>query len=338
MRSQLSRTTGVSASSQNNRSSAGTQRPPSPSVDDGQTCPNCGVAVETVDTSEAICPDCQIVVTTEPVSTAPRPRYDEADEETSRTGSRVTLLYADRGLGAGIDTDAVSDGNGSVLTASQRRVCSDEGWTKHLKPREFRLDYALGEIRRIGAQLNVPTSELECAARFYRMALREGHVQGRSVDGFVAACLLVAVRQSSLTLPVSVREVETASRGTREQFRTARGLLEVRLGIEIPPMDPQDFLPCAVSRLSAPHRVELCATRLLAARRADEDATGSVSPRTLAAAALHAAFSLVTSEERPPLSEIAAVMDVAESTISERKGHLLQYRAAWDRTARRQSA
>jgi transcription initiation factor TFIIB len=288
------------------------------------------VAVETVDTSEAVCPDCHVVVTTEPVSTAPRPRYDEADEKTSCTGSRVTLLYADRGLGAGIDTDAVTDGNGSPLTASQRRVCRDEGWTKHLRPREFRLDYALGEIRRIGAQLNVPTSELECAARLYRRALGEGHVRGRSVDGFVAACLLVAIRQSSLSLPVSVREVEAASPATRDQFRTARGLLEVRLGVEIPPMDPQDFLPWAASRLSAPHCVEQCATQLLAARRADADATESVSPRTLAAAALHTAFSLVTPDERPMLSSIAKVMDVSESTVSERKGDLLEYRDAWN--------
>ena len=335
MRSKLTRPTAVSASSQNTRSSAGTEQPPSPSVDDGRTCPNCGTIVETVDTSEAVCPDCQIVVTAEPVSTAPRPRYDEGDGETARTGSRVTLLYADRGLGTGIDENATTDGNGSPLSASQRRVCRDKGWTKHLRPREFRLDYALGEIRRVGAQLDVPTSELECAAHLYRRALSEGHVQGRSVDGFVAASLLVAVRQSSLTLPVSVREIEAVSRATREQFRTARGLLEVRLGVEVPPMDPQNFLPRAVSRLSAPYQVELCATTLLATRRADKDATGSVSPRTLAAAALHAAFSLVDPDDRPTLSEIATVVDVSESTVSERKGHLLQYRDAWEGDAGR---
>jgi len=331
MRSQLTRTTAVSASSQNTRSSTGTERPLSPSVDNGGTCPSCGTKVETVNTSEAVCPDCQVVITAEPVSTAPRPRYDDTDEETARTGSRVTLLYADRGLGTGIDSNARTDSNGSPLTASQRRVCRDEGWTKHLRPREFRLDYALGEIRRMGAQLNVPTSELECAARLYRQALSEGQIRGRSVDGFVAACLLAAIRQSSLTLPVSVREVESASPATRDQFRTARGLLEVRLDVEVPPMNPQDFLPWAASRLSAPHCVELCARRLLAARRADDDATESISPRTLAAAALHAAFSVVTPGERPTLSAIADVMDVSESTVSERKGHLLQYQDASER-------
>jgi transcription initiation factor TFIIIB Brf1 subunit/transcription initiation factor TFIIB len=58
-----------------------------------------------------------------------------------------------------------------------------------------------------------------------------------------------------------------------------------------------------------------------------------VSPRTLAAAALHTAFSIVTPETRPTLNEIGAVMDVSASTISERKSDLLQYRTAWEARA-----
>lgn len=336
MRSQTSPTTGVSPSSSNStHRSPTTDHTPPPSVDDGRTCPNCGGSVETVDTSEAVCRDCQVVVTAEPVSTAPRPRYCKEDAEKTRTGSRVTLLYADRGLGAGIDTGATRDGQGTLLTATQRRIFRDENWKKHLRPRDFRLDYALGEIRRIGAELNVPTSELECAAHLYREALAEGHIEGRSVDGFVAACLLTVIRQSSLTLPVSIREIEGVSRATREQARTARGVLELRLDVEIPPMKPRNFLPQAVSTLAAPYRVETCATKLLAARQYDEEATGGLSPRTLAAAALHAAFSLTYPENRPPLTEISKVTNVAESTISERKSHLLQYRDAWEQSEAR---
>jgi transcription initiation factor TFIIB len=330
MHSQPSQTTGVSPSSHNPPDcSTGTDHPPSPSVEDGRTCPNCGASVETVDTSEAVCRDCQIVVTAEPVSTAPRPRYGESETEKIRTGSRVTLLYADRGLGAGIDAGATTDGQGAPLTADQRRIFRDKGWKKHLRSQDFRLDYALSEIRRIGAELNIPTSELECAAHLYREALAESHIEGRSVDGFVAACLLAAIRQSSLTLPVSIREIQAASRATREQVRTARGVLELRLDVEIPPMKPRDFLPQAVSRLAAPHRVEMCARKLLVARRSDEEATGSLSPRTLAAAALHAAFSLTHSDDSPSLTELSDIMGVAESTISERKSHLLRYRDVW---------
>lgn len=324
---QLSPTAPVSTSNHTSGHPASkTEDPPSPGVDSGQTCPNCGVPVETVDTSEAVCRHCQTVVTTEPISTAPRPRYDDTDAEKARTGSRITLLYADKGLGAGIDVGATTDGEGSTLTATQRRIFENKGWKKHLRPQEFRLDYALGELRRIGAELNIPTSELESAAHLYREALTGGYINGRSVDGFVAACLLAAVRQSSLPIPISVREIRSVSQATREQARTARGVLELHLDVEIPPMRPQDFLPRATSMLSAPHRVEMVATKLLDARRSDETATKSISPRTLAASALHAAFSLTTVDDRPTLADLSEVTKVAESTISKQKGTLLKYR------------
>jgi transcription initiation factor TFIIB len=328
---QLSPTAAVPTSSHTSEHpTTETEKPSSPSVNSGQTCPSCGAPVETVDTPEAVCRHCQTVVTTEPISTAPRPRYDDTGGEKTQAGSRVTLLYADGGLGTSIEAGATTDEDGATLSATQRRVFKHKGWTKRLRPQAYRLDYALGELRRIGAELNIPTSELECAAHLYREALTEGHINGRSADGFVAACLLAAVRQSSLTIPVSVREIRSVSRATREQARTARGVLELRLDVEIPPMRPQDFLPRATSMLSAPYRVEMCATKLLDARRSDETATESLSPRTLAAAALHAAFCFVDVSQRPTLEELSEVFEVSKSTISSRKGDLLQYRGVWD--------
>jgi len=328
-------TTDVASVGQTNGYSFQSEAPPSPTVTDGRTCPNCESVVKTIDTSEGVCRDCQTVITAQPLSTAPKPTYGDTHSESAHTGSRVTLLYADQGLGAGVDTSVTTDTNGTPLSPSQQRVCNDTGWTKQLRPREYRLDSALSELRRLGAALNVPTAELESAARLYRIAHKKGHVQGRSVDGFIAACLLVAVRQSSLSLPVSVREIESASPATRDQVRTARGVLTLHLDVEIPPIDPQAFVPQAVSKLSESHRVERCAMRLLTARQSDVDATESISPRTLAAAALHAAFSLVTPKARPTLDEIEAVIDVSASTISERKSELLQYREVWEASTER---
>ena len=316
-------------SSQHDSTAGGHHRPQEPSVS-GEACPNCGTRIETVDTSEAVCPDCNVVISAEPVSRAPRPDYGDNETSSAQTGSRVTFLYADRGLGTGIDRHTTTDGDGRALSKTQRRLVQGMGWMSHLSTEDVRLDYALGEIRRMGGELGVPESEREEAARLYRRALREDAVAGRSVDGFAAACLLAAVRQSSLRLPVSESEIEAVSRATREQFRTARGVLEVRLNVEIPPMDPQDFLPRAMSRLSAPGYVERCARRLLDARKADEDDCRSISPRTLAAAAVHAAFDMTECEDRPPLAAVSDVLDVSISTISERKSDLVTYYEAYE--------
>lgn len=295
-----------------------TEDPPVPSVDDGRTCPDCGQTVPVVDTADSTCPDCQIVVTENPVSTAPRPRY--ADDETKpRTGSRLTWLYADRGLGAGVTTSC---------TGASR---SNADWMHPLRAQEYRLDYALGEIRRMGAELNIPGSELEWSARIYRRAHSEGFVQGRCVEGFAAACLLVAIRRSSLRLPVSQREIEDVMRATREQFRTARGVLEVKLEVKVPPMDPRAFLRRAASAVSAPHDAEACAETLIESFTADDTAP-SISPRTLTGAALHAAFDIVECPERPTLAKLSQVLDVAASTISERKSDLLAHQDTWPQT------
>jgi transcription initiation factor TFIIB len=100
------------------------------------------------------------------------------------------------------------------------------------------------------------------------------------------------------------------------------------MDVEIPPMDPHDFLPRATSLLAAPQQVERCAEQLLDAQTEDESESRSFSPRTLAAAALHAAYDLINCADRPPLSELSEVLDVSVSTISERKEVLLQYRKA----------
>ena len=318
MHSQRRPTADVKISSRpSQRLTSETQQPPSPSVDDGRTCPDCGSEVPIVDTSESTCPDCQIVVTETPVSTAPRPRYDDDDGSRVRTGSRLTWLYADRGLGAGV---------GPACTGASP---PDRDWTHPLKSQEYRLDYALGEIRRMGAELNVPSSELEGAARLYCKAHEEGVVRGRCVEGFAAACLLVAVRQSSLRLPVSQHEIGEVMRATRDQFRTARGVLEVELRQKVPPMDPRDFLPQVASAVSAPHRVQACAETLIESYLADESAP-DISPRTLTGAAIHAAFDLTECDRRPTLTELSQVMNVATSTISARKSDLLAYRDTWE--------
>lgn len=294
------------------------QQPRSPTAKSGIVCPDCDRVIPAVDTSEAVCSECGIVLDENPISTKPRPRYDDGRSR-RRAGGRVTNLYADRGIGVGV-ADTATDSKGNCLSRSQRRVARDKPWTKHRSPEEFRLDYALGELRRMGAVLDVPDAERERAARLYRRAHAADAIVGRSTEGFATACLLVALRQSSVSFPISTAELEEVTRATDEQIRTARGALEVELGVEVPPMKPHEFLPKFTSELGTSDRVRRCAETLLEEWEASQDeAFRSISPRTLAAAALHTAYDVVNCRDRPTLSQLSAVADVAESTISQRK-------------------
>jgi transcription initiation factor TFIIB len=262
--------------------------------------------------SEAVCPECDVVVTETPVTLRPRPVYGDEDRSRKRAGGGFTLQYPDRGMGVGADGDEW-----------------DKPWLHPWTTREYRLGYPLGEIQRMGSRLGLSDAEREHAALLYRKAREQGHVEGRSADGFAAACLLVAVRQSTARRPVSEQELLDISRATRDQFRTARGVLEVKLNEPVPPMRAREFLPAAASSLDTPPSVRHCAETLLSARDDDEAAVESFSPRTLAAAALAVAYD-VAGTDSPTLAELSEALNVGTSTISRRKSALQEYRTAWD--------
>lgn len=286
---------------------------------DTPTC-SCGATeLKRISDGETICPECHAVQTTKPLSLSPRPHY--GDQERKRAGSRTTFQWADRGLGVGL-TVSGTDGNGERL--SQRRLTRESGWTKHRTSEECRLDYALGEIRRMGAEFDLPQPELEEAARLYRKARTARSVTGRSVEGFVTACLLAAIRRSPQQIPVSERELRTVTRADRDQIRTARGALTVELDVEIPPIDASAFLPRAASELSTPKAVERDAQILLNVYSNGDGAHRGTSPRTLAAAAMHAAYDRQGCAERPTLQALSDVFDVARSTISSQKNELIR--------------
>lgn len=289
--------------------------------EDAYTCSCCGAALRNEDFQEPVCPKCHVVQSDTPLSRSSRPHY--GDEERKRTGSRLTQQWADRGLGAGITTDATQDVNGNMLSQTQHRLTREKGWTKHRTSEQCRLDYALREIRRIGAEFELPDPELEAASRLYRKARSEGSITGRSVEGFVTACLLAAIRRSPNRIPVSEKELRFVSLADVDQIRVARSVLTVELGIEIPMMEPQTFLPRAASELSTPGHVERRALCLLETHMKGEGAYHGTSPRTLAAAAVHAAYDLENEEERPTLKALSEVFEVAKSTISTRKIKLL---------------
>jgi transcription initiation factor TFIIB len=284
-------------------------------------CRCCGAEIRRVESQVVFCPECHVVQDDRPLSRTPRPHYGE--NERKRTGSRVTNLWADQGLGTGVGTSN-TDSNGNTLSRSQRRVTRKRGWTNRRTSSEYRLDYAFGEIRRMGATFAVPEPELEEAARLYRNARAAGCVQGRSVEGFVTACLLAAIRRSTRMIPVSGQELRTVTRADEEQIRVAREALSVELDVEIPPLRPKAFLPKAASELAIPGHVERRVRTVLAAYTAGDGAYRGHSPRTLAAAAVHAAYDLTSWGKRPTLESLSNVFGTSESTISAKKGELLE--------------
>lgn len=288
-------------------------------------CPECGRDVRTVDVQRAECPDCDIVVDATPVSREARPVYNEEDRlSRARCGGRRTMLRSDRGTGVGMPTNATTDANGNQLPSAKARLFSDAPWKKPRTSEEYRLDYAFGEIKRMGDALDIPRPDREDAGQLFRRCHDRGLVAGRSLEGFVTVCLLAAARTEPQPIPVLRSELCRVSRATDDEFAAARGAILRELdGISVPWLEPIDLVPRVASDLDTPGRVKRVARDLVRAYQ-ETDHGRSLSPRTVAGAAFHAAYDLVDIDDRPSLTVVASAVDIAGSTISSRKKVVLE--------------
>ncbi len=269
-------------------------------------CPDCGQYIQTVDVLEAVCSECQVDIGA-PVSRNGRAWYTNAERrKRKQTARRVSPLFTDKGIG--------THGN-----------LKDRAWTKDRTSSDYRLGYALGELKRMGSKFEVPEQILESAALLYRKAQREGLIEGRCIDGFTAASLLIAIRQSPVRMPISCKEIRDVYRAERRQFENARTVLELELNQKVPPMDPVDFIPKATSELGSPLVIRQSARKLLEAQEEGEEFLGN-SPRTLAAAAVYAAYDIVECDDSVTLAEVSDVLGVASSAISTNKSDVMKYR------------
>jgi transcription initiation factor TFIIB len=298
-------------------------------VDDGDAegttprsteCPECGGDGLVTDDvhGEVVCGECGCVVMTEQVDTGPEwTAFDEVErEQKSRVGAPVTRTMHDRGLTTEIhwqDTDV----NGQQLSPrKQARMQRLRTWQERIRtndPGERNLRLALAEINRMASALEVPDPVREAAAVVYRQAMDEGLIQGRSIEGVATGTLYVACRQENI--PRSLDELADVSRVSRVEIGRTYRYLASELGLELRPIDPQQFLPRFCSELDLGRDVQERASEILAAA-AEEGLHSGRSPTGLAGAAIYYA-SLLVGEKRTQ-AEIAEVAQVTEVTIRNR--------------------
>jgi transcription initiation factor TFIIB len=185
--------------------------------------------------------------------------------------------------------------------------------------KERNLKQALGEIDRMASALDLPDPVRETASVFYRRALEEDLLRGRSIEGVGASALYAAARRANV--PRSLAEVTAVSRiDENELARTYRYIVR-ELSLEIQPDDPVDYLPRFISECEVSVDTERCARNLLKTAVDQGTMTGK-SPVGLAAAAIYAATRL-TGEELTQ-ADVSEVTDVSKVTIRNRYQELLE--------------
>ncbi len=246
-------------------------------------CPDCGSSIYT-DSDERVCDDCGLVVETDRLDRGPEWR-SFADDETNpkRTGSPLTVARHDRGLSTEI-------GYAADVCATKRRQFArlrrQHNRAQISSKKDRNQIHAFTRIKHIVSNESLPTPVRDQACSLFRSAQNEDLLRGRSIEGFVAACLYAACRLASISRTVD--EITTASQSSREEFQAAYDALNRELGLPIEPTHPREYLPRYADRLELSVGVERRAKELVDRTEAEGIHIGR-NPSGIAAACLYTA-------------------------------------------------
>ncbi len=246
-------------------------------------CPECGCGIYT-ETDELVCEDCGLIVETDRLDRGPEWR-SFADDETNpkRTGAPLTVARHDHGLSTEIGYAA------NVSAAKRRqfaRLRRQHNRARVTSKRERNQIHAFTRIKHIVSNCSLPTQVRDQACSLFRSAQNEDLLRGRSIEGFVAACLYAACRFASISRTID--EIVVASQSTRAEFQTAYDALNRELGLPVKPTHPREYLPRYADRLDLSTAIEQRA-RELTERTEEEGILIGRNPSGVAAACLYTA-------------------------------------------------
>jgi len=193
---------------------------------------------------EKICQDCGIVLAEKIESSESEiNRKFEKERSGFHTGMGSSLTQVDKGLSTIIPYSKV-DGNGVSLSQEQRKnMQTIVHWNKISRTnRSFHrnLNNAFSLLLRIKDKLSLSDPLTEKSAYYYRKTLDLNVIKGRSIKGFVVACVYTACREAGV-----VRSIEEISK-TIDTDKVFAGkcyrLLVRRLRIKLPEIDATSYL------------------------------------------------------------------------------------------------
>ena len=285
-----------------------------------RTCPECASdnLVKSSDRGELICDDCGLVVEEGNIDPGPEWRAFNHQErqQKSRVGAPTTQTMHDKGLTTTIDWKDKDAYGRSISSKKRSQMHRLRKWQERIRTKdagERNLQFALSEIDRMASALGVPRSVREVASVIYRRALSEDLIRGRSIEGVATGCLYAACRKEGI--PRSLEEISEVSRVERKEIGRTYRYISQELGLEMEPVDPQQYVPRFCSELGLSEEVQ-AKTREIITVTTEKGLLSGKSPTGYAAAAIYAA-SLLCNEKKTQ-REVADVAQVTEVTIRNR--------------------
>ena len=286
---------------------------------EGMICPECGNDVLVYDpkSGEISCPSCGYVVQERGVDRGPEWRNLDEEEDRSRAGAPLSIMYRDHGLSTVIDR-IDEDATGRRLPKETREKLlrlKKLDATSQVSASEARnLQQAVNILQIYVDKLHLSQAIAERAMLIYRKALKEGLVRGRSIRSIMAAAVYAACRL--MGAPRDLRELEKAYPIVkRKTIAQGYRLLLKHLNLKVPVADPAIYLNKIASKVGLEQETVQEALRILQEAH-KKGATIGKDPVGMAAAALYMACQ----ERNQPITQkdIARAAGVTEVTVRNR--------------------
>ena len=207
----------------------------------------------------------------------------------SNTGLPSSLTHFDKGLSTIIPYSTI-DGNGSALNSEQRgnmqRMIRWNKISTSNRSHHRNLKNAFSVLLRIRDKLSLGQPVVEKAAYYYRKTLDLNLLKGRSISGFVVACVYIACREAGM-----VRSMEEISKSIDTDhifpgkcFR----FLSRRLGIKTPQIDSRPLLSRIANNAGVSEKSLRKAAQMMSVIKENSISSGK-DPNAVAAAVLYGA-------------------------------------------------
>jgi len=283
--------------------------------DNVRKCPECfGTNLfNNKDKGEMMCRSCGLVIDSTNISLGKEWRdFEEgSDSELKRTGAPTSYTKHDLGMGTSIGSESDS----YSLDKKQRyKLQRLQRWQKRLSTvMEKNLKIALGELRRLSSNLNLPDSINEESGKIYTEAVQKNLVRGRSIESVVAGVIYAACRRKGI--PRTLDEISVVSGIDKKEIGRSYRYVCRELQIKILPSNPVDYISRFASTLKYSPETESRGIEILSEAMSLELTSGR-GPIGIAAAALYIAGLL--EGERRTQRDISDVSGVTEVTIRNR--------------------
>ena len=287
------------------------------SLEDYIECKDCNPDRVVFDhgTGEKICGCCGIVLSVEREFVDPVLDINPNSSITN-FGTPSSLAHHDKNLSTLISSSN-TDADGVTIDPEQRSALQRmRHWNKisdNNRSYHRNLKNAFAILMRIKDKLSLSDTIMEKSAYYYRKILNENLVKGRSIKGFVVACVYASCRE--MNLPRTIDEIAEISNTDKIFSAKCYRLLVRNLRIKIPAIDTNSHIVRIANNAGISEKTLRYAIKMMSTIKYDHISFGK-DPSAIAVAVLYAAC--LEKGEKITQSRMSLAANVSVVTLRKR--------------------